>query len=314
MNKRGGTQCEDCQVGHIHTASRTSCQPCSPGTFSDEIRSIKCLDCKAGEHQPGKGQDLCLKCLAGSYSMLRAKECIKCKAGFFQDLQRQSSCKPCSSGSYAPERGTNQCLQCPRNMYQDKVGQSQCIRCPEGKMTVEGSVSCFGCPAGQHIGRIDFHGLGIAGASSAFRSQTNESIFGEKVILDHSADCPFLAENCPRRKYRYWKSRESVTAGSQYLWFKFKIPRVIVAFSFVGVEEFVPVNGLGFRFYGSNSTSCLSHRTTLYEPEQRNQFFVKIESNTKAFLCYGFEFIVDGSVHFAALRPPIQVCKSGANI
>ena len=159
-------------------------------------------------------------------------------------------------------------------------------------MTKEGSVDCFGCPAGQDLGRINFAEAGVAGAS----------------VAQDDANCPFLYD-CFITKYRtlqYWSWEsgwEESVEREKFLWFKFQEPKAIVAFAFQIVEDYAPLRAMNFVFYGTNSTDCQTDLTDLYEPIQENKMFVKIE-NKKLFTCYGFKIPAPDRV---AMRPPVQV-------
>ncbi|KAK2952657.1 hypothetical protein BLNAU_12306 [Blattamonas nauphoetae] len=55
-----------CPPGSTVSASRSSCDPCSPGTFSSSFGSKTCITCPKGSIAPGYGSVSCLSCPVGT--------------------------------------------------------------------------------------------------------------------------------------------------------------------------------------------------------------------------------------------------------
>ena len=295
--KKGAAGCKDCPVGTCGSKNRISCTQCAPGYYSNHVKSSQCTPCKAGHYQPRKGQQQCFKCGPGHYSKAASVRCSKCPPGHYQEKSARSRCEKCPPGTFSSESGAKECTKCAVRSYQDKPGKRKCLACPEGTTNVAGSVNCHGCRPGYHMGLISFAGNGKAGASSAKPSQHDSN-------NHYLPKCPFLDECNMFRSRQYWMSEQD--SNVHYLWFKFNVAKTIVAFSFQVVEEIAPIKGMNFEFYGSNNEDCEQSRTVLYRPKQINQFMVKIESNKKAFICYGFRIF--GAQ--AAVRPPIKVRRN----
>ena len=227
------------------------------------------------------------------------------------------------------------------NFYQDESGQKECKECPKHTTNKRGSSNCFGCKAGMEMGRIKFEEEGEAGSSNVVYQVGNgdDDVEDEEDnypadfhnLVHRTAKCAFLF-TCPSptRNNHIWQGmklrKEKDTrfrsifkdgewkyvavAARHFLWFRFKQPRVIVAFSYQVVEGIPPIDGKDFVFYGTNSNDCQSSREKLYTSTTRKEFLVKIEHNKKAFKCYGFS-IYGKKV---AIRPPVKVCTAKERI
>ena len=193
-----------------------------------------------------------------------------------------------------PNRGMKECQKCGIDHYQPKPGQSSCLKCAKETFSLEGKPYCDGCPAGQEMGQVDFHG-GEAGAST-----TEDGFY---------FTCPFNG-HCPAlRSLHYWKSKKkALLSKDQRIWYRFNKPLVVVAFSFqANVDGMAPIDGRGYEFFGSNNPDCQKDNVPLHTPHLMNKYFVEIP-NKKAFYCYGFKIMKGGKAEFAAIRPPIRVC------
>ena len=146
------------------------------------------------------------------------------------------------------------------------------------------------CKAGEEIGQVSFN-KGEAGADST-----------EK---EFNPNCAFNGVCGEKRILEYWKSAKM--SKDVHLWYKFDEPRIIVAFNFQVVEDFAPIQGMKYIFYGTNSSDCVKQQTELHRPTTKREYFVEID-NKKSFTCYGFKIKKVGKdVKHAAIRPPVKV-------
>jgi hypothetical protein len=183
-NVSDSLQCVDCLAGSYSTAGLSSCLLCSPGYFTNSLKSTSCSICPNGRYsfQPGStgctvcptgsfvqsGSTSCVLCPAGKFSSSPTNLCTSCPSGFLSSSNGstscdicyfgqfstvgQSSCSPCSKGRFQDLNGTSECKDCPQNMYSNDTGLSSCYLCPSGsKNIVRGSISiqdCSICTAG----------------------------------------------------------------------------------------------------------------------------------------------------------------------
>jgi hypothetical protein len=99
-----------CNAGY--TAAGRSCYPCAPGSYSGVSRSV-CQACNAGYYSEYAGASSCKNCSAGNYSGSGASGCSRCATGFTsQEASSNCTALPCPVGYYGVDP---QCNPCPAN-------------------------------------------------------------------------------------------------------------------------------------------------------------------------------------------------------
>lgn len=222
--------CNKGYVNHVLNNGTSVCQPCSPGSYTDQpamtecikcdagyvqlmsaqVSSASCQGCMPGTYQTGLGMGRvsdCLRCPAGTHQtglgMGLHTDCILCRAGTYQSLLGQAfvgSCILCKAGEYQTMLGAqNQtaCEKCTAGTYQSvKGGQDPCVPCGRGfygtaaGMPIE-SLACIPCPVGTYQSR-----LGAVNNSSCMFCE--EGTYQPQLAAQSDEDCVW----CPTGTYQ----------------------------------------------------------------------------------------------------------------
>ena len=107
------------------------CEPCEPGTYSDQNNSAACLPCLYGAAAPASGATACDDCAAGKFAAARgatssntsgvataADWCKPCAAGYASASAASVLCEPCESGATS-EAGSPTCDLCTAGYFLD---------------------------------------------------------------------------------------------------------------------------------------------------------------------------------------------------
>jgi len=149
--------CLSCVAGTFSTAGASACTSCLPGSYSATSGLAACQQCTAGKYLalPGQTSDVCMSCVAGTYSTAGASVCTDCTAGKYFSLPSQTNdvCVSCVAGTYSAA-GASVCTDCTAGKYFSLAGQTSnvCISCVAGKYSTAGSSVCTDCPAGKYSG------------------------------------------------------------------------------------------------------------------------------------------------------------------
>lgn len=173
------SRCGVCPLGYYaDTSGMAICRECEPGKigpFYDPAdptgeRRVpsSCLNCPAGEYQPGSaqtvceicpigtaaetpGSPVCNECQPGRYSLSHATECTQCQPGSYQSDPRQSSCSECAIGKFTGSTGQAECTECEVGKFGNATGQAACFNCPAGSFNpFSGRLRCELCDAGRY--------------------------------------------------------------------------------------------------------------------------------------------------------------------
>ena len=149
-------QCVDCTEGKftstMEEASKTYCEPCPAGRYTDQDGSLQCTNCPEGYSQDVTGEDKCKRCVAG----------------YYQDQERQEICNECQSGTYITIEGstepcltclqgqrwfstTESCKDCHNLHYMDELANknTHCKPCEAGKRWESLTAPCTSCTEGR---------------------------------------------------------------------------------------------------------------------------------------------------------------------
>jgi len=189
----GASSCDDCASGHYSDASATTCSPCQPGSYAQNMRQPKecepcaagrfapdlamtaCNLCEAGTYQARIGEDICLECAIGYTSSLGSTVCSSCRGGTFANDTGLQACFNCPAGHYSNE-GADQCTQCAEGFYQASAGQSFCLYCYMGGFQNEtGATSCHLCSPGRYSNGLDAWSSCSHCAAGAFIDKSGQS-------------------------------------------------------------------------------------------------------------------------------------------
>ena len=119
QDRKGQTECIECNVGESYVSAKTSCSGCGLGKKGSS--KGKCSACPAGRYQDGRGAKTCIKCERDTYLSEEGKsskaDCQKCSADR-------------STGTATGNINASFCL-CKRiDFYQNN--QNICEPCPLG--------------------------------------------------------------------------------------------------------------------------------------------------------------------------------------
>lgn len=159
-----------CPNGSV--AVNQSCVNCPMGTFYNAT-SITCVACSRGSFQPQEGQNVCLICPEGTFTMnSQAKSQADCKAycppgtfsssglepcqscalGFYQEEQSAQVCHQCGPGTTTYRRGSRSIKECAEPCpagHVSETGLGPCFRCPHHSyQPAKGRTQCLLCPPG----------------------------------------------------------------------------------------------------------------------------------------------------------------------
>ena len=187
------TCCEDCTPGKIATTSmnvdascemcdkgksqlhhaQSTCLPCIPGLYSDDLGSVSCLQCDTNTYSSVSGRKKpCINCPKGRSSSKASSSCSACASGskieFVNGISICSSCPPgtfskgtnqincqnCSSGLYSSLTAAASCLECLPGFYQNEQGSGSCLPCFSGRFRDMSNNECVNCPKGYYQSKI----------------------------------------------------------------------------------------------------------------------------------------------------------------
>ena len=131
--------CVDCPAGREPSGDRSFCQPCLPGTASEDgIQCLMCNDTRVNRNQSSisnSAQTACVPCGPGEEANAPASECVDCSPGRFA---------PCTAS------GCGVCVS-PLIVTPDRTGCVPAYRCPAAQSCVPPcltSIDCEQCPVG----------------------------------------------------------------------------------------------------------------------------------------------------------------------
>jgi len=169
----GDTQCTNCPERTFSAVlgANTSavCQTCS-GNFNTAAGSVSQSDCICDAGSSGPNGGTCIKCIAGTYKILRGDTtCVSCLSAKYSTVvgATTNACAACPSNSNSLEAsdalvdcicnagstGPNgrDCKLCVAGTYKVMTGDAACSQCPMGRYSDKvGSISntCLACRAG----------------------------------------------------------------------------------------------------------------------------------------------------------------------
>uniref|UniRef100_M4BEN6 TNFR-Cys domain-containing protein n=1 Tax=Hyaloperonospora arabidopsidis (strain Emoy2) TaxID=559515 RepID=M4BEN6_HYAAE len=149
-NATTGQKCFPCPAGTVPSRKADHCEPCLPGSFSNESGAHLCLPCAQGTFTADIGATLCISCNPGQFAAEQSStKCADCPAGTFSGSKGSSVCTSCPRGTYVSAEGEAECLLCPKGTYQDGAGSAVCKACPVGYIAPQpGHVKCSLCHPG----------------------------------------------------------------------------------------------------------------------------------------------------------------------
>ncbi|KAL5256583.1 hypothetical protein ACHWQZ_G011732 [Mnemiopsis leidyi] len=152
----GATECVSCSSGgrlnetHCscsagsHRINQTSCDGCSPGTYTPRDNMLECVECAGTVTQDNQ-------CLCPAHMDLIGDVCVRriCTPG--QKMNLDGTCSTCTPGTYSDVDDADGCQLCPPGSYQSEKGQTECLPCPSGSAQhLKGSTSCDTCKPGTY--------------------------------------------------------------------------------------------------------------------------------------------------------------------
>lgn len=187
LTSNGNTFCTSCNVGTYSLYSFTICQTCFHGKYVwlDFVdNEVECLDCEKGFFSTGTGFTTCNFCSPGTFSIemgaVNSGVCLACNTGEYS-VYGYSSCSTCNPGKYVSLNYVNNsvlCLQCGMGKYVSASGSLLCDFCLKGQYSsMVGSSSsalCFNCVVGfysSYVGSSHCNSC-ISGTYSSFRGSS----------------------------------------------------------------------------------------------------------------------------------------------
>ena len=145
--------CSSCGVGQFQDDSgATTCDSCSPGTFTNATGQTSCTSCGLGQFQDDAGATTCDSCNPGSFTNATGQTtCTSCGLGKFQDDSGATTCDSCNPGTFTNTTGATICSSCGVGQFQDDTGATTCDSCDAGSFSsTTGASTCSSCAAGQY--------------------------------------------------------------------------------------------------------------------------------------------------------------------
>ena len=154
-------QCTKCPAGRITTSPNvaTTCDPCDPGEYQDELGQFKCKPCASGKWSNVtslSSESGCLNCTAGKYSKPNGADsieaCVDCQPGKKGGVAKtgasdESSCTPCNAHTYSEQSGQTSCIEVKPG--HQRSGPTTQVECSAGKYGTGGNATCQNCDVGQ---------------------------------------------------------------------------------------------------------------------------------------------------------------------
>ena len=161
---------EDPAISHDH---ETDCISCDEGHFSEEVGFAgPCIECPAGFHTLWEIRSSCTPCTPGTYADSNAlhgeSACTVCENGLYSTVEGSSACTFCGAGRHIPGSKTSNhdeesdCQVCLPGMYTEEQGAKSCLNCPLGRFlerhndvapnaSMHAALSaCLICPEGRY--------------------------------------------------------------------------------------------------------------------------------------------------------------------
>eukprot|EP00947_MAST-08B_sp_MAST-8B-sp1_P000065 g65.t1 len=140
--------CNMCPPGRQGTGVGKSspemgCKICPAGQYADQAGQISCSNCAKGEASAA-GAFSCGECFAGEYNAGN-NQCVKCAQGFFS-MPRSSNCTRCSRGK-SSSSGDPVCADCVAGKREQN---RTCVPCKAGLFALAGSTQCSACSEGRY--------------------------------------------------------------------------------------------------------------------------------------------------------------------
>ena len=133
----GRPTCVNCEAGMFQESRGIfKCDSCFPGFFSMQGKDI-CTKCAVGKHAFGQGQaNDCNPCGPGTYTDEEGQSiCKNCTAGTYKQSANVDGCNDCKPGSFNPLEGAAECPPCPINTRQHVEGSKKCVECKIGRFS-----------------------------------------------------------------------------------------------------------------------------------------------------------------------------------
>ena len=157
-NAADSFQCAKCPTGRITTSPNTltTCVPCGPGEYQDEVGQFKCKACTPGKWSNAMSLSVesgCHNCTAGKYSKPKGADsieaCVDCPPGRKGDVTKTGAndakfCTECNAAKYSGESGRTSCNLVKSGYY--RSGPTAVAVCPAGKF----GDGCQDCVQGQY--------------------------------------------------------------------------------------------------------------------------------------------------------------------
>ena len=165
LSAAGSVSANDCVCSAGHTGPNGgTCEPCSPGTYKEEMGAGECTLCESGTYSKASGatsKDTCTLCSAVSsskgagsttcecnagYTGPDLGPCDPCPAGTYKDFVGSGMCVPCHDKSSSPA-GSTRTTDCACNPGYTGTNGGQCTACAAGTFkATSGSETCTSCP------------------------------------------------------------------------------------------------------------------------------------------------------------------------
>eukprot|EP00438_Fugacium_kawagutii_P024209 Skav223070 [mRNA] locus=scaffold419:115477:121305:+ [translate_table: standard] len=139
------SNCIDCEAGFF--SSSGVCEPCPPGTHTDQEGSGECNSCPGGYYaNSNTSATACLACPPGMSSLSGATSCTSCPRGKAAP-EGSETCTTCPPGTFAAGESEN-CTVCDGGYYSEE-GAFECTQCDDGTVSADGSEQCSECLPGK---------------------------------------------------------------------------------------------------------------------------------------------------------------------
>ena len=152
QDAEGATVCKNCTDGYYCAEGASAPLPCPGGTTKRVgvvmTSAADCRNCSVGTYCP-VGSAIASNCSAGTYNDQPNQEvCTRCLAGSFQDAEGAIACKICLRGHYCPEGSTlpMPCLGGRSSNASGLASLTQCLPVQPGFWAPTGSALPIRCP------------------------------------------------------------------------------------------------------------------------------------------------------------------------
>lgn len=200
----------------------TQCEPCPPGTFSDDATgSTECIPCPNNTVAGKSGSVACSACPAGKTHNADRTACADCAPGSAREADG-IRCEPCGPGTFASMPGTSSCLSCDfdEGGYAVSYNNTECTACPMHSKRVLGSpgisVSECLCQKGFYQPRMMPSGAECVACPNegVCEGSIKKTIFENDGGGDNSTASVIFENAPPHPKPDFFGFREDILAGS----------------------------------------------------------------------------------------------------